>query len=82
MQQQAAVRDFIVRRLSWQLGVAPEAVTESATLGDLGADSLDHVEFVMELEEEYGIEIEDRDAEALEPKPVSAWVAFVEGRLR
>ncbi|MDI3538487.1 MAG: acyl carrier protein, partial [Bacillota bacterium] len=47
-----------------QLGVDEEAVTpEASFVDDLGADSLDIVELVMALEEEFGIEIPDEDAE-------------------
>lgn len=50
-----------------QLGVPPEDVTESASfIEDLGADSLDIVELVMALEEEYDIEISDEDAEKIQ----------------
>lgn len=50
-----------------QLGVPSEDVTESASfIEDLGADSLDIVELVMALEEEYGIEISDEDAEKIQ----------------
>ena len=49
-----------------QLGVKSEEVTDQAKfVDDLGADSLDTVELVMALEEEYGIEIPDEDAEKL-----------------
>ncbi len=49
-----------------QLGVSAEEVTsESAFIEDLGADSLDIVELVMALEEEYGTEISDEDAEKI-----------------
>ena len=49
-----------------QLGVKPEEVTDGAKfVDDLGADSLDTVELVMALEEEYGVEIPDEDAEKL-----------------
>ncbi|OGW84948.1 MAG: acyl carrier protein [Omnitrophica bacterium RIFCSPLOWO2_01_FULL_45_10] len=49
-----------------QLGVKKEEVTDSAKfVDDLGADSLDTVELVMALEEEFGIEIPDEDAEKL-----------------
>lgn len=49
-----------------QLGVPAEEVTETASfIEDLGADSLDIVELVMALEEEYDIEISDEDAEKI-----------------
>ncbi len=47
-----------------QLGVADTAVTmEASFIDDLGADSLDIVELIMALEEEFEIEIPDADAE-------------------
>lgn len=47
-----------------QLGVADTAVTtEASFIDDLGADSLDIVELIMALEEEFDIEIPDNDAE-------------------
>ena len=49
-----------------QLGVDQDQVTEEASfVDDLGADSLDQVELVMALEEEFGIEIPDEDAEKI-----------------
>ena len=49
-----------------QLNVDPSEVVESATFeGDLGADSLDLFELVMNLEEEYGIEIPTEELETL-----------------
>ena len=49
-----------------QLGVDEEKVTMEASFkGDLGADSLDLVELVMALEEEYTLEIPDEDAEKI-----------------
>lgn len=52
------VKDIIVK----QLAVNPEEVTEDASfVDDLGADSLDTVTFVMELEKEFGLEIPDED---------------------
>ena len=49
-----------------QLGVDVEEVTSEASFtDDLGADSLDTVELVMALEEEFGIEIPDEDAEKI-----------------
>ncbi|MBF0142659.1 MAG: acyl carrier protein [Magnetococcales bacterium] len=49
-----------------QLGVEPDQVTEEANfVDDLGADSLDTVELVMALEEEFGCEIPDEAAEKI-----------------
>ncbi|HAG52268.1 MAG TPA: acyl carrier protein [Alphaproteobacteria bacterium] len=49
-----------------QLGVELEKVTDTANfIDDLEADSLDTVELVMALEEEFGIEIPDEDAEKI-----------------
>ena len=54
------VKEIIVE----QLGVAENAITEEASfIDDLGADSLDIVELIMALEEEFDIEIPDSDAE-------------------
>jgi len=49
-----------------QLGVKPEEVTDNAKfVEDLGADSLDQVELIMALEEEFGADIPDEDAEKM-----------------
>lgn len=49
-----------------QLGVDPERVkAEASFIDDLGADSLDIVELVMAMEEEFDLEIPDEDAEKL-----------------
>lgn len=56
------VKDIIVE----QLGVAEATVTlEASFIDDLGADSLDIVELIMALEEEFDLEIPDADAEKI-----------------
>jgi len=60
------VQEKIKSIIAEQLGVKPEEVTAQASfIEDLGADSLDTVELVMALEEEFGIEIPDEDAEKM-----------------
>lgn len=70
------VREIIVE----QLGVDPEQVTREASfVEDLGADSLDTVELVMALEEEFDLEIQDEEAEKL--ATVGDAIEYIEGRL-
>ena len=67
------VKDIIVE----QLGVNPDQVTPDAKfIEDLGADSLDTVELVMALEEEFGQEIPDEEAEKLQS--VSDVIKYIE----
>ena len=61
-----AIADRVRAIIAEQLGVKLEEVTDAASfIEDLGADSLDTVELVMALEEEFGIEIPDEDAEKM-----------------
>ena len=60
------VADRVKKIIVDQLGVEEELVTtEASFVDDLGADSLDTVELVMALEEEFGLEIPDEDAEKI-----------------
>ncbi len=62
-----------------QLGVKMEEVKEDAKfIDDLGADSLDTVELVMALEEEFGAEIPDEDAEKL--TTVGEAIKYIDGK--
>ena len=61
-----------------KLGVEEDKIApEASFVDDLGADSLDTVELIMELEEEFGIEIPDEDAEKI--TTVTAAVNYIDG---
>ena len=61
-----SVADRVKEIIVEQLGVSPEQVNESASfVDDLRADSLDTVELVMALEEEFDLEIPDEEAEKI-----------------
>ena len=63
MNVEAKVREIIVSKL----GVEESQVTTTASFTkDLGADSLDTVELVMEFEKEFGLQIPDEDAEKIQ----------------
>lgn len=63
-----------------QLGIEEEDVAPDASfIDDLGADSLDIVELIMALEDEYSIEIPDEDAEKMET--VGDAIKYIEDRL-
>jgi acyl carrier protein len=65
--------------VSEQLGVKPEEIKPTASFrDDLGADSLDAVELIMALEEKFGIEIPDEDAEKL--KTVNDATKYIENK--
>ncbi|HHL45773.1 MAG TPA: acyl carrier protein [Gammaproteobacteria bacterium] len=60
----STIEDRVKKIVAEQLGVKEEEVTENASfVDDLGADSLDTVELVMALEEEFDTEIPDEEAE-------------------
>ena len=60
-----------------KLGVEESQITETAHfMDDLGADSLDTVELIMQLEEEFGMEIPDEDAEKI--TTVGAAVEYID----
>jgi len=73
------VEEKIKKIISEQLGVEEdEVVPEAKFVDDLGADSLDTVELVMALEEEFDIEIPDEDAEKMQT--VGAAIDFIKER--
>ena len=69
---EARVKAIVVE----QLGVSEDEVTNTSSfIDDLGADSLDTVELVMALEEEFGAEIPDEEAEKI--TTVQAAIDFI-----
>jgi acyl carrier protein len=73
----ATVEERVVDIVSEQLGVDKDKITlETSFVNDLGADSLDTVELVMELEEEFDISIPDESAEKIQK--VGEAVDFIE----
>jgi len=75
-----AVADRVRAIIAEQLGVKLEEVTDAASfIEDLGADSLDTVELVMALEEEFGIEIPDEDAEKM--SSVGDSIKYIESKI-
>ena len=71
------VRDIIEK----ELGVEREKLTDNASfIDDLGADSLDIVELVMEFEKEFNIDIPDEDAEKL--RTVGEAIAYLDGKVQ
>jgi len=62
----SSVADKVKKIIAEQLGVSEDQITEDAKfIEDLGADSLDQVELIMALEEEFGADIPDEDAEKM-----------------
>jgi acyl carrier protein len=65
--QVASVEERVIDIVAEQLGVSKEQITrDTSFVNDLGADSLDTVELVMELEEEFDINIPDDIAEKIQ----------------
>lgn len=61
------IQERVIKVVCEKMGKTPEQVTrESSFINDLGADSLDIVELVMELEDEFGISIPDTDSEKIQ----------------
>jgi acyl carrier protein len=75
----ANVEDRIKSTIVDQLGIDASKISANSSLvDDLGADSLDIVELVMAMEEEFGIEIPDEDAEKI--KTVGDVIKYVQNK--
>ncbi len=74
-----AIEEKVIDIIVDKLGVERSEVTpEAVFVDDLGADSLDLVELIMAMEEEFGMEIADEDAEKL--RTVQDVISFVSAR--
>ncbi len=69
--------DRVKKVLADHLETDENEITESTTLDDLGVDSLDAVEIIMELEDEFGIEIQAEDA----GRSVKEFVDYIDSKL-
>lgn len=72
------IRQQVLQVVAKTAGI-PEAKPEN-TLEQHGLDSMDRVEFVMDLEDAFGLEISDEDAQRLDAQPVQEWVQYIEAR--
>lgn len=77
MTDTTSIEDKVIKIVCDQLSSTPDKITrDTSFINDLGADSLDTVELVMALEEEFGTEIPDEDAEKLQS--VGDVIKFIE----
>ncbi len=71
------IKERVIEIISDQLGLKPETIKETDSLtDDLGADSLDLIEITMFLEDDFGTEIPDEDAEKL--RTVKEVIEYIE----
>ena len=74
-----SIEERVVKIVCDQMGTTPDKVTkETSFINDLGADSLDTVELVMELEDEFEISIPDEDAEKIQT--VGNAIEYIQGK--
>ena len=75
----SSIEERVVRIVCDQMGATPDKVTrETSFINDLGADSLDTVELVMEFEDEFEISIPDEDAEKIQT--VGAAIEYIKSK--
>ena len=74
-----SIDERVIRIVCNQMGTTPDKITkETSFVNDLGADSLDTVELVMEFEDEFEISIPDEDAEKIQT--VGAAIDYITSR--
>lgn len=74
-----SIEERIKKIVCNQMGTTPDKISrETSFVNDLGADSLDTVELVMEFEDEFEISIPDEDAEKIQT--VGAAIEYISGK--
>ena len=74
-----SINERVTRIVCNQMGTSPDKIApETSFVNDLGADSLDTVELVMEFEDEFEISIPDEDAEKIQT--VGNAVEYIQGK--
>ncbi len=77
---QTTIEERVKKIVCDQMGTTPDKITrETSFINDLGADSLDTVELVMEFEDEFEISIPDEEAEKIQS--IGSAVDYIEGKL-
>lgn len=74
-----SVRERVYAAIQNQLSVSIEVINDQATLLSLGGDSLDHMELVLALEEDFEFEIPDADTESIHT--VGQLIVYLEKRV-
>ncbi len=74
-----SIEERVIKIVCDQMGATPDKVSkETSFINDLGADSLDTVELVMEFEDEFEISIPDEDAEKIQS--VGNAIEYISGK--
>ena len=78
--EKTVIEEKVINNISNKLGLPKEEVTPAASFTmDLGADSLDTVELIMDFEKEFGLKISDEDAMGI--KTVNDAVDYISARV-
>ena len=79
--EKVTIEEKVINIISNKLGLPKEEVTPAASFTmDLGADSLDTVELIMDFEKEFNLKISDEDAMGI--KTVADAIGYIAGRLQ
>ena len=75
-----SIEERVIKIVCDQMGTSPEKVSKNTSfINDLGADSLDTVELVMEFEDEFEISIPDEDAEKIQT--VGDAISYIQSKI-